>query len=139
MKKLLLYYIFLSCSYCLCGQTIKYSYNAAGSCTSRKNLTVQTYSKPDISSSKSDLTNQLKAILYLDLIKDTLNVSAINRQKESAGAIEYIFGNSSRQVLWKDKITEYPIKFSMRNYFKEIPIFKIVYDHEHAVYKVVRL
>lgn len=58
MKKMLLYCILLFSSYSVYGQNIKYSYDLAGNCISRKMETVQKYSDSNTLDNENNINNE---------------------------------------------------------------------------------
>lgn len=139
MKKMLLYCILLFSSYSVYGQNIKYSYDLAGNCISRKMETVQKYSDSKTLDNKNNINNEIQIRVYPTPVKDMLNVSVNALQREEdTGRAEYTLYNLSGQVLQKGYIDGGSVGINMSDYPNSVYVLRVVCGGENKVYKVVK-
>lgn len=136
---MLLYCILLFSSYSVYGQNIKYSYDLAGNCISRKMETVQKYSDSKTLDNKNNINNEIQIRVYPTPVKDMLNVSVNALQREEdTGRAEYTLYNLSGQVLQKGYIDGGTVGINMSDYPNSVYVLRIVCGGENKVYKVVK-
>lgn len=139
MKKMLLYCILLFSSYSVYGQNIKYSYDLAGNCISRKMETVQKYSDSKTLDNENNINNEIQIRVYPTPVKDMLNVSVNALQREEdTGRTEYTLYNLSGQVLQKGYIDGGSVGINMSDYPNSVYVLRVVCGGENKVYKVVK-
>lgn len=136
---MLLYCILLFSSYSVYGQNIKYSYDLAGNCISRKMETVQKYSDSKTLDNENNINNEIQIRVYPTPVKDMLNVSVNALQREEdTGRTEYTLYNLSGQVLQKGYIDGGSVGINMSDYPNSVYVLRVVCGGENKVYKVVK-
>lgn len=139
MRKMLLYLILLLGSYSIYGQDIKYSYDLAGNCISRKFVTARQYTKPVVApDNQNNMNDEIQIKLYPTPVKDILSVSVNTLQRSNTEHAEYTLYNLAGQILQKGNIEGGSMEINMSEYPNSVYMLKIVYRDKNAVYKVVK-